>query len=111
MNWKLKRTWGWIETFFHAINFLLSESCVWLSLLKFFSTDPFTVDHQTNKTKFVVAEIVFWFVTVVAHASMNTLTHFLMIYHHHCKASHFTKHFTISKLKQKAIVIFVRLHR
>lgn len=91
VNWKVEHNWGWTGAFSHIFSFLLSEYCVWLSFLKFFSTDPFTVDdRQEHKTKFVVSEIILWFVTVFAYACMNTLTHLIMIYHHHYNASHST---------------------
>lgn len=88
MNWKWEQSSGWIGTFFHVANFLLSESCVWLSIIKFLSTDPFTIEYRIEniirvKEIVKVAVIVMWFGNVVAHAAMNALIHLIMIYHHH----------------------------
>lgn len=96
VNWKVEQSWGWTGTFFHVTNFLLSESCVWLSFWKFFATDPFTVDdRQENKTKFIVSEAIVWFVSVFVYACMNTLAHIITIYHHHYNVSHSTVFFEI----------------
>lgn len=95
VNWNVEQNWCRTRAFFHVVNFLLSECCVWLSFFYFISTDPFTIDDRLEKkTKFVNAAVILWFVIVLVHACMNSLTHLIMIYHHHYRARiYFTKHF------------------
>lgn len=87
-NWNVEHNWLRTRTFFHIINFLLSESCVWLSLYYFFSTDPFATKHCPSP-QYVVFINILWFVFVLAYACMNSLTHLIMIYHHHYQARPF----------------------
>lgn len=93
VDWIMDERWVWVRVYFHVANILLSESCVWLSILKFSSTDPFAaVNDSWSKTpefyNFIgISYIISWLILVILHTTMNTLIHLIMIYHIHHKVS------------------------
>lgn len=88
--WQLEQQCRWIRTYFYITNILLSESCGWLSILKFLSANPFTIEDDDIFEKapdkmalkiVAIAFMIVWLFIVIVHMLMNTAIQLIMVYH------------------------------
>ncbi|XP_055322023.1 uncharacterized protein LOC129578016 [Sitodiplosis mosellana] len=65
--------WYW-----HFWNFLLCESCAYLSILKFLMTKPFELDEERDI--FDLMQTILCLLSIIAYMTMNSLNHLMMTY-------------------------------
>lgn len=76
----------WDRALFHFITFLLCESCVYLSILKYLATKPFQIDG--SRDIFLAIENIMCTMAVFSFMIMNSLNHLMMVYYKYHDVSH-----------------------
>lgn len=74
-----------IECFHHFFNFLLCESCVYLSLLKYLAIKPFQLIE--GKGVIMHIETILYIVFIIALTIVTSLNHFMMVYYAYRRVS------------------------
>lgn len=92
MHWQLKsEPRCWARVYFECTNVLFTGACIWLSILKFLSADPFTyvnggacrsgVDYDDKAYRFIgISLVVGWSIFVLLQTCANTIVHVIMAY-------------------------------
>lgn len=91
IDWLLTSTCHrWVRVYFEVTNLLFSEACIWLTALKFFSADPFVdvndgcpLDPESDVIYKIVSVpiVIGWSIFVFILTSLNTIIHFIVVFH------------------------------